>query len=55
MLNGASETYTLDFTLMEVGLKYSGNASWALNVAKQLGIDSRMTLAELSSDNQETA
>ena len=55
MLDGDSHTYPTDLTLMEVGLKYSGNASWAMNVAKQMGVDSRMTLAELASDNQETA
>jgi hypothetical protein len=55
MLDGASHTYTPDLTIMEVGLKYSGDGAWGLNVAKQLGIDSRMTLAELAEDNQEIA
>jgi hypothetical protein len=55
MLNGASTVYTPDLTLMEMALKYSGSADWAFNVAKDLGVDTRMTLAELSSDNQETA
>jgi hypothetical protein len=49
MLNGASHTYTPDLTIMEVGMKYSGNASWGTNVAARLGIDSRMTLAEYAS------
>lgn len=55
MLNGASKTYTPNLTIMEVAIKYSGSAEWAFNVAKHLGVDTRMTLAELSSDNQETA
>src|SRR5271156_2042201 len=46
MLNGASHVYTLDMTLLEVGMKYAGSAEWAANVAKQLGVDTRMTLAE---------
>lgn len=53
MLDGNSHTYPTNLTLMEVALKYSGSADWAFNVAKHLGIDTRMTLAELSSDNQE--
>lgn len=55
MLDGQSEVYKPDLTIVEVGLKYSGNGGWGLNVAKQMGVDSRMTLAELASDNQETA
>lgn len=55
MLNGASQVYTPDLTVMEMALKYSGSPEWAFNVAKSLGVDTRMTLAELSSDNQETA
>lgn len=55
MLNGASHTFTLDLTLMETALKYSGSADWAFNVAEALGVDTRMTLAELATDNQENA
>lgn len=55
MLDGHSATYPTHLTLMEVALKYSGDANWAFNVAKQLGVDTRMTLGELASDNQETA
>ncbi len=55
MLDGRSSVYPLDLTIMEVAIKYSGDANWAFNVAKSLGVDTRMTLAELSSDNQETA
>ena len=53
MLNGASKTYTPDLTIMEVALKYAGSAEWAFNVAKSLGVDTRMTQAEIASDNQE--
>lgn len=55
MLNGASSVYSLGLTIMEMAIKYSGSADWAFNVAKSLGVDTRMTLAELSSDNQENA
>ena len=54
ILNGASHVYTLDLTIMEMALKYAGSTDWAFNVAKSLGVDTRMTLAELASDNQET-
>lgn len=46
MLNGASHVYTLDLTIMEVGMKYAGSAEWAANVAKHLGVDTRTTLAD---------
>jgi hypothetical protein len=46
MLNGASTTYPLDLTFMEVGMKYAGVVSWGVNVAAKLGVDPRMTLAE---------
>lgn len=53
MLDGHSHTYPTSLTVMEVALKYAGSPEWAFNVAKQLGIDTRMTLGELASDNQE--
>jgi hypothetical protein len=49
MLNGASRVYTPDLTILEVGIKYAGSAEWAENVAKRLGVDTRMTLAEYAS------
>jgi len=49
MLNGASSVYTPDLTILEVGMKYAGTASWGTNVAARLGVDSRMTLAEYAS------
>jgi hypothetical protein len=55
MLDGGSHVYTSDLTLMEVALKYAGSTEWAFNVAKDLGVDTRMTLGELATDNQETA
>src|SRR5262249_47862898 len=51
MLSGASHTYTLDLTVMEVGLKWSGDPSWSLNVAEALGVDTRATLSELAADD----
>ena len=47
MLEGGSHTYPVRCTLMEVGLKYAGSAQWAMNVAKQLGVDTSTTLADL--------
>ena len=51
MLSGASHTYTLDLTVMEVALKWSGDPNWARNVAAVLGVDTRTTLATLVSDH----
>jgi hypothetical protein len=48
MLEGGSHTYPVRITLMEVGLKYAGSAQWAMNVAKQLGVDTSTTLADLA-------
>jgi hypothetical protein len=45
MLNGASHTYTIDLTIMEVAIKWSGDPAWARNVAAVLGVDTRTTLA----------
>ena len=47
MLSGASHTYTLDLTVMEVALKWAGDPAWARNVAAELGVDTRTTLAQL--------
>lgn len=47
MLEGGSHVYPVRVTLMEVGLKYAGSAQWAMNVAKQLGVDTSTTLADL--------
>lgn len=47
MLSGASQTYTLDLTVMEIGLKWSGDPLWSRNVAAALGVDTRATLAEI--------
>lgn len=48
MLNGASLVYTLDMTIMEVGLKYAGDPDWSENVARRLGVDTQTTLAQLA-------
>ena len=47
MLSGASHTYTLDLTVMEVALKWAGDPVWARNVAAAIGVDTRATLAEI--------
>ena len=49
MFAGASKVYTLDLTIMEVAIKYAGSAEWAQNVAQQMGVDTRTTLAQLAS------
>lgn len=46
MLNGASEVYTLEMTLQQVGMKFSGDANWGKNVAARLGVTDQTTLAE---------
>jgi len=47
MLTGASHTYTLDMTVMEVALKWSGDPNWGLNVAQCLQVAPDMTLATI--------
>jgi len=47
MLNGASQVYTLDMTIEEVGMKYSGDANWGKNVAARLSVSPDTTLATL--------
>jgi hypothetical protein len=44
MLSGASHTYRLENTIMEVAIKWSGDPAWARNVAAALGVDTRATL-----------
>jgi hypothetical protein len=46
MLNGSSEVYTLGMTIVEVGLKWSGNPQWGINVAAMLHVDPSTTLAQ---------
>jgi hypothetical protein len=46
MLNGASHVYTLDMTILEVGIKYAGSSEWARNVAATLGVRTASTLAD---------
>ena len=47
MLSGASHTYTLNLSVMEVALKWSGDPDWAANVAREMGVETKTTLAEL--------
>src|SRR5271167_4609971 len=48
MLNGASEVYLLSMTIQQVGMKWSGSATWGINVAMRLGsyVSPQTTLAE---------
>jgi hypothetical protein len=55
MLSGASTVYTLDMTLTDVGLKYSGTREWGDNLAKFLGVSPDTTLATLAALNQVAA
>lgn len=48
MLSGASHTYTLDLTIEQVGVKYSGDPAWGVNVAARLGVPPTTTLAQLA-------
>lgn len=48
MLSGASSTYTLDMTILQVAMKYSGDPVWARNVAAALGVQTETTLAEIA-------
>jgi hypothetical protein len=57
MLNGASHVYTLDMTILEVGIKYAGSSEWARNVASSLGVRTASTLADYvgsATDSNET-
>lgn len=54
MFDGASHVYTLDMTIMEMGIKYAGSAEWAANVARKLGTDTRTTLAMLAKADMES-
>jgi hypothetical protein len=47
MLSGASHTYTLDMTVMEVALKWSGDPNWGLNVARCLDVAPDTSLATI--------
>jgi hypothetical protein len=49
MLDGASRTYSLELTIMEVAIKWAGSAAWAENVAREMGVDTRTTMASLAS------
>jgi hypothetical protein len=46
MLNGASEVYLLSMTIQQVGMKFSGDATWGKNVAARLGLTDQNTLAD---------
>ena len=54
MLNGASHVYTLDLTIMEVGIKYAGSSAWARNVAASLNVKTTTTLAEYAGSATDT-
>ena len=54
MLSGASEVYTLNLTMEQVGIKYSGDPNWGPNVAARLTpvgaltVTGATTLAEIA-------
>ena len=49
MLAGQSRIYSLDMTLEDVGLKYSGgDPNWAVNVARELGVPVTTTLRDIA-------
>ena len=47
MLRGASHTYTIDLTIAQVALKWSGDPNWGINVAQCLQVAPDTTLAAL--------
>lgn len=48
MLDGRSHVYTQKMTLAEVGMKYSGDPNWAVNVAAGLDVPTTITLERLA-------
>ena len=49
ILAGQSKVYSLDMTLEEFGAKYSGgDANWAVNVGRELGVPITTTLRYLA-------
>jgi hypothetical protein len=48
MLSGASEVYTLDLSIEQVGEKWSDTPTWGQDVAEILGVPATTTLAELA-------
>jgi hypothetical protein len=49
MLSGRSHIYQLSWSLARTGVKYSGgNANWALNVSRELGVPVATTLAQIA-------
>lgn len=49
ILAGRSLVYPLTMTLAEMGLRYSGgDPNWSANVAKELGVSTETTLADLA-------
>jgi hypothetical protein len=48
MLSGASEVYTLDLTIEQVGEKWSDTSTWGQDVAEFLAVPPTTTLAELA-------
>jgi hypothetical protein len=51
-LAGASRVYRSDMTLAQIGIKWSGDPAWARNVARSLGCDCNLTLAQLVTADQ---
>lgn len=47
MLNGKSHVYTLDMSIAQVAMKWSGDPNWGFNVANCLAVPPTTTLADL--------
>lgn len=47
MLNGESEVYPPTLTLVQVGMKYSGNPTWGVNIAARLHVSPGITIQQL--------
>ena len=47
MLEGRSGVYPVSFSIEQVGMKYSRDTYWGINVAQKLGVSADMTLADL--------
>jgi hypothetical protein len=49
MLSGLSRVYPLNWTIAQVGMKYSGgDPNWSKNVCAELGVSDKMTLSEFA-------
>jgi hypothetical protein len=54
MLRGASKVYTLDMTIAQVAIKWSGDPNWGFNVANCLEVKPTTRLIDLVSTDLKT-